>query len=99
MTKRFIKIRLINLAHRIGLFDLVFDLGSLFNRYQRPYYSGSSGFYPGGGGGGYYPGGYPNSFGGGGGGFGGYGNNYPSTGLGTNMLGDWTDFIISQRSN
>lgn len=97
----FIKIRLINLAHGIGLFDLVFDLGSLFNRYQqRPYYSGGSGLYPGGG---MYPGGgYPNSFGGGfggygssypsaggyGGGYGGYGSNYPSTGLGTNMLGE-----------
>lgn len=92
---------MINLAHGIGLFDLVFDLGSLFNRYQqRPYYSGGSGLYPGAGM--YLGGGYPNSFGGGfggygssypsaggyGGGYGGYGSNYPSTGLGTNMLGE-----------
>lgn len=73
----------INLAQRIGLFDLVFDLGSLFNRYQRPsYYPGGiypGGIYPGGGGGG-YPG-----FGG----SGGYGSTYPNNGLGTNMLGKW----------
>lgn len=73
---------MINIAHRIDLFDVVFDLGGLFTRYQRPYYSSGSGMYPGGG---YYPGGYQNSFGSG---FGGYGSSYPSNGLGTNMLGD-----------
>lgn len=74
------KIRIINLAHHIGLFDVVFDLSSLFNRYpyqQRPYFGGS-GVYQGGFGGGYYPGGYNQ------GGFGGYPG---GSGLGTNILG------------
>lgn len=94
-----IKIKLINLAHRIGLFDLVFDLGSLFNRYQRPMYSGGGGFYQGGsypGGfgsyGGYQPGygggSYGNSFGGSG-----FGGGYPGSGLGTNILGNSITFI------
>lgn len=79
--------RLINLAN-IGLFDAVFDLSSLFNRYpsyqQRPYYGGQGGF----GQGGFYPGGYNSQ-----GGFGSYpgtgSGSYPGTGsgLGTNILG------------
>lgn len=78
---------MINLAN-IGLFDAVFDLSGLFNRYpsyqQRPYYSGQGGF----GQGGFYPGGYSSQ-----GGFGSYpgtgSGSYPGTGsgLGTNILG------------
>lgn len=80
----------------MGLFDVVFDLSSLFNRYpsyQRPIYGGNSGFgqfYPGSGGSGY--GGY--------GGYGGQGGvgNYPGSGLGTNILGEmhWIQFWALQ---
>lgn len=78
---------MINLAHHIGLFDVVFDLSSLFNRYptyQRPYFGGN-GIYQGGVGGGGYGGMYPGA-----GGYnpqGGYGG-YPGGGLGTNILGE-----------
>lgn len=75
---------MINLAHHIGLFDVVFDLSSLFNRYptyqQRPYFGGSGVYQGGFGGGSMYPGagGYNPQ--------GGYGG-YPGSGLGTNILG------------
>lgn len=71
-------IRLINPAHHIGLFDVVFDLSSLLNRYpsyQRPHGNGIYQGY-----GGYNSGAYNPQ--------GGYGNFYPGSGLGTNMLGN-----------
>lgn len=74
-------IRFINAAHHIDLFDIVFDLSGLFNRYpsyQRPNYGGN-GF----GQGPFYQNpGYGQS------GIGGFGNNYPGSGLGTNVLGN-----------
>lgn len=86
-----ITIRLINLAGHIGLFDTVFDLSSLFNKYpsyqQRPYYSGGSGF----GQGGFYPGsgGYGQQGGyGGQQGFGSFPGAGAGSGLGTNILGE-----------
>lgn len=76
-------IEVINSAHSIGLFDVVFDLSSLFNRYpsyQRPGFYGGSGFYQGG----FYPNTGYNSQGG----FGGYPQSgYGGNGLGTNVLG------------
>lgn len=80
---------MINLAHHIGLFDVVFDLSSLFNRYpsyQRPIYGGN-GFYQGQGG--FYSGGYSPQ-----GGLGSFGNYYPGSGLGTNILGENVVFIM-----
>lgn len=83
-------IGVINLAHPIGLFDIVFDLSSLFNRYpsyQRPSYYGGNGFYQGGG---FYPNTGYNSQGG----FAGYPQSgYGGSGLGTNVLGKKNDHI------
>ena len=80
---------MINLAHHIGLFDVVFDLSSLFNRYpsyqQRPYFGGN-GIYQGGFGGMYPGGGYNPQ--------GGIGGGYPGGGYGTNILGINASFFI-----